>query len=79
MAKTTSKITVVFYKDQELCNQREYPLRGWLYPAGVSLKGVQPIVYNDRGELAEAINSYRDKVSKLYFNIADNSSAVEEF
>lgn len=72
-------ITVVFYKDQELCNKREFPLTGWLYGKGMSLKGVSPVTYDTKEDLVKAIETYRGKVTRLYFNIAEDGNAVETF
>lgn len=74
-----AKITVVFFKDQELMNNLEFPLTGWLYPKGASLKGVTPTTYETMEELKETIEGYRGVETKLYFNLVPENNAVMEF
>lgn len=64
------KIRVVFFKNQQLTNEVEFPICGWLFSKGESLKGIHPIIYNSKTELANAVERYRGKESKLYFDIA---------
>lgn len=79
MAKSKS-IQVVFYKDSELDNGASAPYYGWLYPAGVSLKGQQPTLFETEEALVEAINAFKEKgIEKLYFNSIPKERAVRTY
>ena len=82
MAKKALKIKVIFYKSEGgLNNNPQFPLRGWLYGKGQSLKGISPKDYEEVADLATAVKEIvkATGASTLYFTEAAESEAVMTF
>ena len=82
MANKKTSVKVVFYKNTGgLNNQPTFPMRGWLYTKGQSLKGISPKTYesvdNLKSELEELLTA--TGATQYYFTEAEDSSAVLTF
>ncbi len=71
---------LVMFKNGELWNEPTFPVKGWVYLQGASLKGQAPQEYPTLEDLVQQARrlakASRRRKGNVYFNVAEQGNAV---